>query len=154
MYPLNPSDFTFLARCDINQRLHVRMSMPDKAITVVGAAYLSENGRLANSWLLKLAGFFCQFPAGRRFCRTSGWAVCLLEFRPDSVMRRPRMPGEVSRGASSGRLIMNLASGMVPRMRLTHAGAARIESPTESRLRRISIQAPDRFAPRALRPSK
>ena len=34
VYPPNPSDFTFLARCDVSQRLHVRMSVPDKAITV------------------------------------------------------------------------------------------------------------------------
>ena len=48
VYPRNPSDFTFLARCDVSQRLHVRMSVPDKAITVVGTAYLSEIGRLTN----------------------------------------------------------------------------------------------------------
>ena len=48
VYPPNPSDFTFLARCDVSQRLHVRMSVPDKAITVVGTAYLHEAGRLTN----------------------------------------------------------------------------------------------------------
>jgi hypothetical protein len=46
VYPPNPSDFSFLARCGLSQRMHVRLSAPDKAITVVGTAYISEIGRL------------------------------------------------------------------------------------------------------------
>ena len=44
-YRYHPADTAQLARCDVSQRLHVRLSAPATAMTINGTVYFQETGK-------------------------------------------------------------------------------------------------------------